>query len=471
MPIRARILASGILIVVAVAACGGGDEGTASSSPPASIGGAPVGEPLREPEVIASQDGRLEATLHVAKGQTEVAGVPVTALTYNGDFMPPLLSMQPGDHVQVTLVNDLDESTNLHVHGMHVSPVSPGDNVLVTIPAGQTFEYQYDLPADHSPGTYWYHSHAHGISEGQVFGGMSGVIVVGGLEELLPEALRDVTQHTFALKDVQIADGAIKTTDIDSNASTTRLVNGQLQPTVAMRPGEVQLWRLANIGADIFYRLSLGGTPFHVLAEDANPVSEVRSADELVLPPGKRYDVLVQAPSSGPMTLSTLSYHQGDDIYPEAKLATVEVSGDPVPSVAMPTAFGTFEDLRDATVTAPRRFVFSENEKNEFFINKQQFSHDRVDTVVPLGAIEEWTLVNDTDEQHPFHIHVDDFQVMSVNGTPYDATSLQDTVVLPIHGQVVVRIHFRDFVGKFVYHCHILNHEDNGMMAVVEVAG
>jgi FtsP/CotA-like multicopper oxidase with cupredoxin domain len=215
---------------------------------------------------------------------------------------------------------------------------------------------------------------------------MSGVIVVGGLEKLLPEALQGVTQHTFALKDVQIEDGAIKTTNIDSNASTTRLVNGQLQPTVAMRPGEVQLWRLANIGADIFYRLSLGGTPLHILAEDANPVSEVRSADELILPPGKRYDVLAQAPASGPMALSTLSYHQGDDLYPEVKLATVDITGDAAPAITLPTTFGSFDDLSDADIEAEREFVFSENEKNQFFIDEKQFSHDRLDTVVPRSA-------------------------------------------------------------------------------------
>src|SRR5262249_1705683 len=172
------------------------------------------GAPLAEPEVIASEGGQLKATLDVGQGSTTVAGVPVTALTYNGRFMPPLLHMEPGDHVEIDLVNRLPQGTNLHVHGMHVSPVSPADDVLISIPAGQTFHYVYDLPEDHSPGTYWYHSHEHGFSEGQVFAGMSGIIVVGGEEQLLPPELRDITQHTFALKDVQIDKGAIKTTDI-----------------------------------------------------------------------------------------------------------------------------------------------------------------------------------------------------------------------------------------------------------------
>ena len=114
--------------------------------------------------------------------------------------------------------------------------------------------------------------------------------------------------------------------------------------------------------------------------------------------------------------------------------------------------------------------VFTEDDAtNQFFINGKQFDPDRVDVEVKLGTTEEWTLRNST-EQHPFHIHVNDFQVISIDGKPYDADGLQDTVrMLPKQDAVVIRIRFTDFTGKFVFHCHILNHEDNGMMAVVEV--
>ena len=102
-------------------------------------------------------------------------------------------------------------------------------------------------------------------------------------------------------------------------------------------------------------------------------------------------------------------------------------------------------------------------------IDGKQFDPNRVDQQVKLGTVEEWTIRNVTEELHPFHIHVDDFQVMSINGEPYEANGRQDTIPLPIKGEVVVRIPFNDFTGKFVYHCHILNHEDNGMMGIVEV--
>jgi FtsP/CotA-like multicopper oxidase with cupredoxin domain len=170
------------------------------------------------------------------------------------------------------------------------------------------------------------------------------------------------------------------------------------------------------------------------------------------------------------MNLETLGYDQGGDTYPEVTLATVAIDGDPAPELSLPTSLAPFEDLREVEAAESRSFAFTEDDaNNQFFINGEMFSHDRVNTVVQLDTVEEWTISNDTTEQHPFHIHVNDFQVVSVNGEAYDAVSLQDTVILPPGGEVVIRMHFSDFLGKYVYHCHILNHEDNGMMAVLEV--
>ena len=118
-----------------------------------------------------------------------------------------------------------------------------------------------------------------------------------------------------------------------------------------------------------------------------------------------------------------------------------------------------------------RRIVFSENTKtNKFFINGKQFNHKRIDQRVKLNAVEEWTIRNVTHERHPFHIHVNDFQVMSVNGRPYKARSLADTFPLPVGGEIKIRMHFTQFTGEYVFHCHILAHEDRGMMTVVEVS-
>ena len=128
------------------------------------------------------------------------------------------------------------------------------------------------------------------------------------------------------------------------------------------------------------------------------------------------------------------------------------------------------EDLREAKVDRRRDVVLSEMfDPFRLYIDDRTFDHDRVDQTVILGALEEWRLINTSPDWHPFHIHVNDFQVISVNGEPFDAWSWEDTFPIPAFGEVVIRSRFLDFTGKYVYHCHILDHEDKGMMGVVEV--
>jgi suppressor of ftsI len=433
-------------------------------------------ETFPEPSEVVSKDGVVQVQLTAEEAQLELAGTPVTARVYNGAFVGPTIRLNPGEKLELELVDNLSEPTNLHFHGTHVSPSGNSDNVLRSVDAGTTAPYELDFPPDHAPGTYWYHSHEHHISEEQVFGGMSGLIVVEGLTDMLPEDLRDIQERTFALKDFQVtADGQIVHDNIDSNAPTTRTVNGVVNPSLSIAPGETQLWRLANIGADIWYEVSLEGHPFHVIGEDADPVWQTWSADSLVLPPGKRFDVLVQGRDPGTYIFRTLDYDQGGDHYPDTTLATLTVTGDAVTPAALPTSLYAQDDpvhgdLSSATVDKERTLVFSEDDDtNSFMIDGKQFDPNRVDQTVKLGTLEEWTIRNDTEEQHPFHIHINDFQVMSINGEPYEANGLQDTIRLPIKGEVVIRIPFRDYTGKFVYHCHILNHEDNGMMGLIEV--
>ena len=137
--------------------------------------------------------------------------------------------------------------------------------------------------------------------------------------------------------------------------------------------------------------------------------------------------------------------------------------------MALPTTLIDREDLRTVTVDKSRTITFQENSSPPVFaIDGKAFSMDRVDQTVQLGAVEEWTLRNTSPEWHPFHIHVNDFQVISRNGREQPRT-YEDTSRIPPHGEFIMRTRFTDFSGKFVYHCHILGHEDAGMMGVVEV--
>ncbi|MBB4942665.1 FtsP/CotA-like multicopper oxidase with cupredoxin domain [Streptosporangium album] len=446
-----------------------GPSPSPSSSPSPSVR---EGAPLRDPPQLMSQDGVLKARIVVERRQVDVAGRKLWALTYNGRYMPPTLRIQPGDRLELAMENRLGKYTNLHVHGLHVSPSGDSDNVFIHIHPGQTFHYSYRFPGNLSPGTYWYHSHAHPMSAPQVAGGMSGVIIVGGLKRHLPPALRYITEHVIALKDFQAQGDAIKTEGLRIGATTNRTVNGQLNPVIRIRPGEIQLWRLANISANIYYKLHLQGQRFQVIAHDANPVDRIWPADSLLLAAGARFDVLVRGGPPGRTQLQTLPYSTGlaGNQFPQATLATVVSEGEPMHPPALPSTFAPVENLGHATVAARRTIVFSENKAGTaYYVNGKQFDPNRVDIRSKLNTVEEWTVRNDSDEEHSFHLHVDDFQLMSINGRPHQGHGWQDTATVPARGQLVIRIHFTDYTGKTVLHCHILNHEDKGMMAVLEI--
>jgi FtsP/CotA-like multicopper oxidase with cupredoxin domain len=476
-PTRTWAGAAALLATAALAGCAtqgetGRQRPSKTDFPVAATFPADTGRPLREPPELRSHNGVLRATLSVDETVVDVAGGRVRGKAYRRSFPGPTLRVRPGDTLELRVVNRMGEPTNVHEHGLHVSPIGISDNALRTMPARSSNSVRVRIPRDMAPGTYWYHSHLHGLTEEQVFSGLAGVIIVDGLVHRLPTALRTVPEHLIALKDLQVRDGAIVDHNIDSGAPTTRTVNGQVDPVLRVRTNRTQLLRLANISADIWYRLALDGARFRVIAEDANPVGEVWAARALVLPPGKRYDVLVRWPRPGTYRLLTLPMSTGTDgdAYPGRRLATIEVGGPRAPDAPLPRSLAPLPRLAQAHVDRVRHLTFSEDEpRNRFFIDGRRFDATRVDQVVRLGATEEWVIRNTSRELHPFHLHVDDFQVIAVDGRPYHARSLQDTVTLPIGGTVRIRMRFRDYTGAFVYHCHILAHEDAGMMGIVDV--
>jgi FtsP/CotA-like multicopper oxidase with cupredoxin domain len=427
-------------------------------------------ETFRDPAVVATQDGVLKLTLTAARGLAQVGGRRVMAQVYNGDYLPPTLRVQPGDVVRVRLVNRLEETTSLHFHGLSVSPRGNADNVFLRVAPGGAQDYEIRIPATHAPGLYWYHSHAHGRSDEQVRNGMSGALIVEGLLDPFPE-LRDVPEHVLLLKDAQIGDGEIVRRGIGDDA--IRTVNGTLNPTITLHPGETQLWRIGNVGADMYYLLTLDGHRFYEVARDGARLGRLVPERQLLLEPGAREEVLVQAAGPGTYALRTAGFDTGPqgNHYPGAVLATVRVEGAAVPPLALPKQLLPVADLR-RHITDRRTIVFSESADGDtFFVDGRTFDPNRTDTRVTLGAIEEWTIRNESGELHDFHIHQTHVQVTEVNGVPQRFDGYQDIVNVPVHGEVKVIVPFTDpaIVGRFVYHCHLLSHEDKGMMATIEV--
>lgn len=410
-----------------------------------------------EPTVIASEDGLLVTTLQAMR--EDISGQ--TRLGFNALTPGPTLRFRPGDTVKVALVNAMDEHTNLHVHGLHVSPSGNSDNIFLHIGPGQTFNYQYDIPEDHPPGFYWYHPHPHGHTAMQVLNGLAGAIVIeGGLDDL--PGISGLTERLMLLQ------GPFSGTD----RASLNLVNGQENPVIAIRPGETQRWRIANISANQFYNLQLAGHSLHRIANDGNPLPQTETTDLLLLGPGERAEVLVQAGDVGIYELRSLAW--SPDIPSQAqeqfRVATMIVGGEAMEPQSIPTdLIPLVRDLADAEIAQQRVITFMESSAAPAFnIDGKAFVEDRIDQTVQLDTVEEWIVRNESPEWHPFHIHVNDYQVMSVNGRDV-SPHYEDTTLIPPHGEFVMRTHFADFTGKFVYHCHILIHEDAGMMATIEV--
>ncbi|MEU6319937.1 multicopper oxidase family protein [Streptomyces sp. NPDC047009] len=457
-------------------------------APPAerpAAGSSPSGQPargadLQDPPEVVSRNGVLRTTIVVERRKVLVGDRRLWALTYNGRYMPPTLRVQPGDRIELAMENrvgaewqGVTADTNLHTHGLHVSPRQPADDIFISIKPHTTYHYSYQLPRDIKPGTYWYHSHIDMHSAAQVAGGESGVIIIDGLRKYLPSSLRNITEHVIALKDNQIQGDEIKIHPLSIQAKTNRTVNGQQNPVVHIRPGETQLWRLANIGANIYYKLRLKGSTFHVIAQDGYPVHRIYSADTLIIPAAARYDVLVQGGSAGTAQLETLPFYTGPagNSFPQANLATVVTGGPSVVRARIPSVFGPLDDLSHAEIADRKTMVYTENKAGtRFFINGKDYDPNRVDFVSRLNTIEEWTIRNDTQEDHSFHVHTNQFQVMSLNGKAVDPAHSWHETVNVLRGQkLVLRIHFTNFTGRTVLHCHLLNHEDMGMMSVLDI--
>ncbi len=436
-----------------------------------------AGLDLAEPPVRSSGGGMLETRLDARFGPTTVAGRPVTARVYEGSFPGPTLRVKPGDTLRVGLANGLPagEGTNLHTHGFHVSPRDHGDNVLLHVMPGEAFDHEYAIPADHPAGLYWYHPHLHGDSNQQVNNGMAGALIVGGGLDESP-GIAGLEDRLLVLQATEFGpEGAVLPTGKQSNDTWLRLVNGQLNPTIRVRPGETQRWRILNATSGTVYNLALAGHSLHQVAKDGNPFGAVWTRDRILLAPGERVEVLVQAADAGTFELRTLPWGEGFQAMPDAILATVVVAGDPVALAPLPTTLLPFDDLGAARPDNRRVLTFGvtpdgpTTEQSHYLVDGRTFAMDRVDQTVRLGALEEWEVRNATDEWHPFHIHVNDYQVVAVNGEPVPARGHEDTTLVPPMGSITMRTRFRDFTGKFVYHCHLLFHEDDGMMGIVEV--
>lgn len=442
--------------------------------PPASSAG-PVTDPgFLQPPTLRSTAGLLDVTLTAAPATVEIAGQAVRSTVFNGMYLPPTLRVRRGDLLRITLVNGSDMYTNLHGHGLEVSPKGNSDNIFRVARPGGSLVYEFHIPADHPAGMFWYHPHYHGNASAQTKFGMAGMLIVEGFQDDVP-AVRDIPERLLVLRDAQIAGGTIDTAS-EIGINTTRTVNGAVNPTITMAPGATELWRVGNNSANLYYRLVLDGHQLHMVGRDGNHLNHMVTQDEVLLPPGGRVELLVQpSPTeTAAFSLRTLAVQTGaaGDSYDGAVLATVRLQGAPVQPFALSSVtMDPLPDLR-TQVTSSRGIVFGQTrDGEEFRVNGQEFDMDQINTRVRIGSVERWHIRNVTNEWHDFHIHQTQFQVVEEDGRPVPFDGYHDVINVKDNSSIIVIISFADprTAGKYVYHCHILDHEDRGMMAVIQV--
>ena len=450
-----------------------------------------------EPLLLPSAAGELQVRLEAAEGTVKVAGREATTLGYNGGVPGPTLQLRPGDRLRVQLVNRLTTPTNLHVHGLHVSPEGNSDNPFVRVDPGESFDYDYQLPEDHPPGVYWYHPHHHGTAADQIFGGLYGAIIIGD-----PEPVPVTRERVLVISDLSL-DGAGRIPPLPTMSRMMGregelvLVNGQVRPRLTARPGERERWRIVNACTARYLKLRLDGQQLQLLGIDSGRFPAPRDVDEIVLAPGNRANILVTT-RAGSSQLQALRFDRGgmtgmmgtggsagggmsgvgaaeQRSLAGIDLASLDVTGSDVPSLAPIPAPPEPKDLRGTAVARSRELRFAigggamgmGGSGMHFTIDGKQFDLDRDDQAVQVGTVEEWTLMNTTPMDHPLHLHVWPMQIIEQDGQPVEDPTWQDVVNVPAGGDVKIRVAFDDFSGRTVYHCHILDHEDNGMMGVV----
>jgi suppressor of ftsI len=466
----------------------------------------PIGTLLPDPPQVVNSF-ELQAINDPATGKG--------AFLFEGHEVPPVVRAVPGGVIRVEYANQMSRHssevcvdgpcmnmTNLHFHGLHVSPDAPGDDVLTTMAMpGESLHYTVDIPANQPPGLYWYHTHPHGESYQQTLDGMSGAIVIDGMDRYFPE-IKNMKEKILILRDAELKQGdpssalltgAVELAPYGCGAATgkaTRVftVNGVVRPKIAIAYKEKQFWRIVNASPDLYADLEVDSESMTVVALDGMPLTyhdPKRHPEELrhvLLAPAGRAEVIVKGPMPDRATsLRSLCVNTGADGDPNSAMVLADL--DTNPEEAVPTQFLHAEPYDKAIYrplpnhvrnrlkrSAPDFTVKFSEDKNGFYINDRKFSPDAEPmTRVKVGTYAHWRVTNATNEIHPFHIHQVYFLVYGRAGVPLPRPEWMDTVNLAPKESLDLIMDFTDPIirGLSVFHCHLLSHEDKGMMAKI----
>jgi FtsP/CotA-like multicopper oxidase with cupredoxin domain len=430
-------------------------------------------------ENLSSEPGVMEVQITAAPARISlVPGMETEVYAYNGIIPGPTLEVTEGDRVIVRFRNELPHSTTIHWHGIHLPFEADGSPFHPVAPGG---EYVYEFTAHPgTAGTYWYHPHPHHHTGYQIAKGLQGTVIVRDPDDPLlhlPEKILVLSDNRFREDgSLDFAEPGSHQARVDAEngrEGDVLFVNGQIMPDVEIRSGEVQRWRVLNASGSRTYLLSLPGHDFLHVGSDGGLFEHPVATEEILLASAERVELLVRG-SGEPgdqVTLQSLPY---DRYLPQTRpadwtdtlsLLTVRYADDtPLDPVSLPETLRPIPVLDPADATVARRMTLTKNR-----INGQQMDMSRIDEVAELGTAEIWEVENLVGMDHSFHLHGFQFQVLDRSGDPEVQRKWKDVVNVPKRSTLRFIVRFDRYPGKWMYHCHILDHEDAGMMGVLEV--
>jgi len=419
----------------------------------------------------------VEIDLTAKLADVQIDGKVVHAWTYDGSLPGPLIKTRVGDRLIVHFRNELDEPTTVHWHGVRVPIEMDGvpDVSQPEVKKGETFTYDFVV---RDAGLYWYHPHV--MSAAQVGYGLFGALLVEDPDDGV--AVDD--QVTIVLSDIGFdAKGKLEPADSGGSAGMVFgregdyvLANGQRHPTLLARPGAPQRWRIVNAAKSRFFYLDLDGQPFTVIGSDGGIHERPEQTDILLVTPGERVDVIVtpKGKAGTPLPLRAMLYNRGYgsvEYRAVEEVLTIEFTKE-VPIVAKPVTAKRTLAMPSVEGATPLDVVLTlppmKNNKSEFQVNGVPFWKAKPYTA-KLGEKQVWIVKNESEWDHPFHLHGFFFHVIDDNGQPVRPLALKDTVNVPMKATVRLLVTFDERPGEWMFHCHILDHADGGLMGTVLV--
>jgi FtsP/CotA-like multicopper oxidase with cupredoxin domain len=434
------------------------------------------------PSLVNISTAPRTVEVRLAARETRVSIAPGTTsdvYAYNGQFPGPTLDVREGDRVIVHFTNELPVETTVHWHGLQL-PFESDGSPFHPIPPGGARTYTFTLAAG-SAGTYWYHPHPDHKTGYQIAKGLFGALIVRAPDDPLPASL---TEKLLILSDTRLRpDGTVDIADAHSPQGLIDrengrecgviLVNGRVMPAIDIRPGEVQRWRVINASAARVFRLAIPGQTFVQVGTDGGLFETPVEMKEIIISNSERVELLVRGSGKPGETtvLQTLPYDRyvpqtrpADWDRPRDVLAIRYTKQPPARPVVIPATLRRIPELDTAQTTVRRTITLSQG-----LINGRAMDMSRVDITARLGATEIWEIENIVGMDHPFHLHGFRFQLLDRNGVPVKGRRWQDSINVPKHETARFVVRFDDHPGMWMFHCHILDHEDHGMMAVLEV--